>query len=350
MNEAVCTKKYLIKFQKLLKEGDCFIIRKPSLGDNMGRIIYVTSWDSYADKFPEYMADSGRPYVSTTYFATNLFINSDIDDINQFKSKLHCNDDQTTSSSYRVIGSSLVTSVEDDFLSKIALNTVIEVNDIAEVKKVFIVGTIKCVIPDVEWFKIPLRVQDSIGVLSLTLFDRDAKKLLNISAKDLLQKLTESEAEYNNLHPDEFNLLLDGKFAFKINISCFNLRNNIDSNMKFFGVSKITDDATILSTLENKIKNEEGSNTKIMHATSVEFSSQQIAHSKENDATTARTLHRNENSQHSFTAGLKRNLEDVYDVDDSPCQSISKSRKKLMADNEPDAVFSQKLLTPKIEK
>ncbi|KAD4385891.1 hypothetical protein E3N88_26060 [Mikania micrantha] len=276
MIEAVCSKKYLIKFQKLLKDGDCFIIRKPSLGDNMSpykilnhpykvhlhwgstvvkcmefrgtqygfsfspfeqfiqnsksRIIYVTLWDSYADKFSEYMADKepGRPYVSTTYFATNLFINSDIDDTNQFKSKLHCNDQQTTSSSYRVIGSSLVTLVEDDFLSKTALNTVIEVNDIAEV-------------------------------------------------------LCE--------HDDE------GNYEENQIFEC----NNDQCSQK------------VIDPLP-------------------------------------RTVHRNGNSQHSFTACLKRNLEDVYDVDDSPCESISKSRKKLMDGNEPKAVFSQKLLTSKIEK
>ncbi|KAD6453345.1 hypothetical protein E3N88_08050 [Mikania micrantha] len=367
MIEAVCNKKYLIKFQKLLKEGDCFIIRKPSLGDNMnpykilnhpykvhlnwgstvvkcmdfrgtqygfsfspfeqliqnsvadntildvigyvytyfpiqesistktgklcrrikihlqdyeGRIIYVTLWDSYADKFSEYMVDKEPGYLV------------------------------------------------DDFLAKTALNTVIEINDIAEVKKVVIVGTIKCVIPDVEWYYLACK------------------------------------GEYNNLHPDEFNLLLDRKFAFKIDISRFNLRNNVHSNMKFFGVSRITDDASVLSTLENKYKYEECSNTKVMHATSVDFSSQEIANSKdsvsftgdnstpfsENDATTARTVHRNGNSQHSFTDGLKRNLEDAYDVDDSPCQSVSKSRKKLIEDDESDAVFTQKLLAPKIEK
>ncbi|KAL8188530.1 hypothetical protein R6Q57_029818 [Mikania cordata] len=60
----------------------------------------------------------------------------------------------------------------------------------------------------------------------------------------------------------------------------------------------------------------------------------------ENDATTAMTVHRNGNSQHSFTNDLKRNLEDVYDVDDSPCQSVSRLRFRSLV-NGPTTAMSR---------
>lgn len=35
---------------------------------------------------------------------------------------------------------------------------------------------------------IPVRVQDNTGSITLTMFEQDAKKLLKISAKDLIEK------------------------------------------------------------------------------------------------------------------------------------------------------------------
>ena len=37
------------------------------------------------------------------------------------------------------------------------------------------------------WFKIPIRVQDPTGVISLTLFDGDANRLLRKNAQELLE-------------------------------------------------------------------------------------------------------------------------------------------------------------------
>ncbi|KAD7479021.1 hypothetical protein E3N88_02157 [Mikania micrantha] len=475
MIEAVCNKKYLIKFQKLLKEGDCFIIRKPSLGDNMdpykilnhpykvhlnwgstvvkcmdfrgtqygfsfspfeqliqnsvadntilgkGRIIYVTLWDSYADKFSEYMVDK-EPDVEWYYLACKVcsrkasrkwIIGEPDDEAHDSKNQLSLhlpqhhhdwggpraalwwpNDGCNMVEWPWLLRPSLIRtplirhSPSPQLHSLLPHSPFIFIRRPPPLRPVTFAGAHSPASLEPSSFasQAPIRPgPNPIRALAIrqprpsirhfmsfgqhhqpstrkpysaTLFGND-----NFSPT-IISKPKFTDGEYNNLHPDEFNLLLDRKFAFKIDISRFNLRNNVHSNMKFFGVSRITDDASVLSTLENKYKYEEGSNTKVMHATSVDFSSQEIANSKdsvsftgdnstpfsENVATTARTVHRNGNSQHSFTDGLKRNLEDAYDVDDSPCQSVSKSRKKLIEDDESDAVFTRKLLAPKIEK
>ncbi|KAI3808879.1 hypothetical protein L1987_24842 [Smallanthus sonchifolius] len=63
-------------------------------------------------------------------------------------------------------------------------------------------GTIKVVMSVEKRFKIPLRVQDSSGSVSITLF---ASMLLGISAKEVFDK-QEELCEFEEV-PVEFNLL-----------------------------------------------------------------------------------------------------------------------------------------------
>lgn len=125
--------------------------------------------------------------------------------------------------------------------------------------------------------KLPLVVQDSTGSVSLTVFDREASKILNTSAKALVDKHTAVRYYYdfvfyiNNFfdnilikcyikqggdnagYPEELNDLVGKKFAFRIDISEFNQKNNF----WVFGVSKVIDDADIICELKKKSNNSE---------------------------------------------------------------------------------------------
>ncbi|XP_076912067.1 uncharacterized protein LOC143570268 [Bidens hawaiensis] len=186
--------------------------------------------------------------------------------------------------------SGMFLSMYDEYLVRTEFNNIAEVN-LNQVKSIVIVGTIRMIPQDVPWyyiacnrkvykksdnakrdvavlvdedevyecktescnntviqylqsFKIPLDVQDSTGTLSLTLFDRDACKLLKTTASELIKKT----GVENGILPDEFRALLGKKFAFKIDISQYNL----DNHKWVFGVSKLTDDKDIIYELEKK--------------------------------------------------------------------------------------------------
>ncbi|MFS7959535.1 putative nucleic acid-binding protein [Helianthus anomalus] len=93
-------------------------------------------------------------------------------------------------------------------------------------------------------FKIPIKVEDCTGVVSLTMFDWEAKKFLKQTAKELLDKYVEGGC--NEIYPDELNSLVGKKFAFNIEVSNY----NVEYKYKSFGITKITHDVAILSTLE----------------------------------------------------------------------------------------------------
>ncbi|XP_076912822.1 uncharacterized protein LOC143571220 [Bidens hawaiensis] len=85
--------------------------------------------------------------------------------------------------------------------------------------------------------------------VSLTVFDREASKILNTSAKPLVEKHVSGGDKA--LYPDEFDVLAGKKFAFRIDITDFNQKNNF----WVFGVSKIIDDGDIIFELKKKSNN-----------------------------------------------------------------------------------------------
>ncbi|XP_024964663.1 uncharacterized protein LOC112504941 [Cynara cardunculus var. scolymus] len=93
-------------------------------------------------------------------------------------------------------------------------------------------------------FKISLRVQDDTGIVSLTLSDREANEVLNQTATELYEKVKESGDL--DMFPYELDVLLDRRFAIKIDITDYNIKNNCF----IYGISRLTDDDAILSELE----------------------------------------------------------------------------------------------------
>ncbi|CAH1447724.1 unnamed protein product [Lactuca virosa] len=96
---------------------------------------------------------------------------------------------------------------------------------------------------------IPINVQDGTGTIGLTLFDREAKRLLDISAYEL-KKIHEVAGDSDALFPMQLNVLKNRKFGFLVDITKY----NVDNYNNIYTILKLTEDVSILSELESKLE------------------------------------------------------------------------------------------------
>ncbi|KAJ0627018.1 putative transcription factor B3-Domain family [Helianthus annuus] len=258
------------------------------LEDLNNKQIFVTLWDGYADQIMEYESSNrgeknvvviiqfgkyrfwgGHLSVSNLYIVTRVLINSDIDEVADFKQRFIEKLSPEMSSSYSGLSSSVAKSATEEFLSDLTFFS-------HWTRFVVIVGTIKSFASNNEWFynactncnkkvstvtvvkekqdgtdgseevtllecktdicntrtvtsipriRLYIRVQDCIGIVSLTLFEREVTKLLKVNANQLLDNNIELANEGS--FPNELNSLLNMKFAFKIAVSSFNISKNL---------------------------------------------------------------------------------------------------------------------------
>ncbi|KAD3337479.1 hypothetical protein E3N88_32999 [Mikania micrantha] len=308
---------------------------------------------------------NGNPYVSNSFGSevSRLFINDEVDDIIKYKKRLMKKTVDDPSSIQLPFGLSMFCSLQDDFLTNTAFTNIGEICEIFEVKCVVIIGTIKAISKDMCWyymacercnrkvgtkyvtrfkedgsgdfedekvfecnnpkcnvkvvspvprFKIQIRVQDITGVVSLTLFDRDVTKLIQKTAREVLDDLNE-EDDFGK-YPSEITHLLEKKFAFKIEVSEFNLKNNY----QVYGILKLTDDSTVISELDKR------------------FNIIQVKTFTVDNTT-------------PFSK-VKRKLVDIYDLE---CESSVRDKKLHASDyeeNKLDVASKIPLLDPKVEK
>ncbi|KAI3820676.1 hypothetical protein L1987_08224 [Smallanthus sonchifolius] len=195
--------------------------------------------------------------VSNGYTGSKLFINADIEEISTFKNRFIEASISKSSTTQSGFTTSIFTSPEDEFLNKNQFFSIGEINITKETdgsgdfdEATFLeCESPKClnsVIPAVPKYKIPVRVQDCTGIVTLTLFDQVATKFLQFFANELLNN--NEELSKDGVIPDEFNSLIKKKWMFKIYVGEFNLANNKDG----YTISKVTDDPSIISELEKK--------------------------------------------------------------------------------------------------
>ncbi|XP_076916915.1 uncharacterized protein LOC143576774 [Bidens hawaiensis] len=221
--------------------------------DLSGNCVYLTLWDHYASKLSKYVLehfDEGQAiivlqfdrvkyytgsdgkekvYVSNS-FGSNIsrfFINDFLFEIEEYKNSLLALLNGNDVSVRKPIPVKMLSSVDDEFLRATDFFNIRDICTIIFPKSIIILGTIKAICPDTEWyyigcntcsrklmenngeggkeyecktvrcnvlgviptpgFKIKIRVQYSTGVVSLTLFDRDTKMLTNKTAKELIE-------------------------------------------------------------------------------------------------------------------------------------------------------------------
>ncbi|CAI9266563.1 unnamed protein product [Lactuca saligna] len=177
---------------------------------------------------------------------------------------------------------------------------------------------------------IPINVQDCTGTIGLTLFDREARRLLNISAYEL-KKIYDAAGDSDALFPMQLNVLKNRKFGFVVDITEYNV-NNYNN---IYTVLRVTEDMSIVCELESKIELMESNiffflNLDVISQTDESFTPSTV------DKSTA-------TSPCKISGDLKRNLQEIYDVDSGYDLSSTKAKRKSTAEETP-------LLIPKIEK
>ncbi|CAH1434000.1 unnamed protein product [Lactuca virosa] len=286
---------------------------------------------------------------------TKMFINSDIVEINHFKKELKADNNGGMLEKSITTLPSYSSSYMDDFKGKFPLKTVCEITK--PLKRFFEIGNEI----SISWFNCEYKtkstlvlrsvlqmwkqvnVQDHTGTIGLTLFDREAKRLLDISAFEL-KKIHEAAGDSLHLFPNQMNVLKNRKFAFLVDITSYNVinYNNI------YTVVKLTEDVSIVSDLESKL---EVISVQSVSLNEVPLQSDDVVQTVEKDVisqtdesfTLATVDKSSATSPMKISSDLKRNLHDIYDVDSGIDFSSTKSKRKSMGDGNP-------LLVPKVEK
>ncbi|KAL7614438.1 hypothetical protein Lser_V15G05038 [Lactuca serriola] len=241
---------------------------------------------------------NGIGEAKSHFEVTKLFINSDIYEINEFKNKLVYNFGITEKSITTL--QSYSSSYTDDFKGNFPLKTICEITKPIKEMKFLLVASIVNIRRNLPWYYeackkcgkkiipvpkanhsytdpekisetmvvgctnaqckkseiqtvikyiIPINVQDCTRTIGLTLFDREAKRLLNISAYEL-KKIHDAAGDSDGLFPMQLNVLKNSKFGFLVDITEYNV-NNYNN---IYTVLRVAEDMSIVSELESKIE------------------------------------------------------------------------------------------------
>ncbi|KAJ0883355.1 putative nucleic acid-binding, replication factor A [Helianthus annuus] len=271
----------------------------------------------------------------------------------------------------------MMCSVEDEFLNNDVFSPIAYLGSIIE--KVVIVGTIVAIVSDKMWyydgcnhckskveqkfetydkedgisdvrdekvyqcsnkdcqgkeffplsrFKILIRVQDSTGTVTLTLFDHEALKFAGKTAKELIEIQDEllTTNELPREYHVEFETLVNLKCAFVIKVTDFNIVNGVEN----YGISVVTTDVDILDELNKKWKIDQLDVSDSFGMSQSEFQYAGGECSKDGDSYTGDNStpvskdYVGELKQSS--SDLKRNLGDVYVIEEGLGSAASKSR------------------------
>ncbi|CAH1447969.1 unnamed protein product [Lactuca virosa] len=190
---------------------------------------------------------------------------------------------------------------------------------------------------------IPINVQDCTGTIGLTLFDREAKRLLNTSAYEL-KKIHEAAGDSDALFPMQLNVLKNRKFGFLVDITEYNVNNYNNIYIVF----KVTEDMSIVSELESKIElmsvQSVSLNQVPLESDDVVQTVQKDVISQTDESFTPSTVDKSTaTSPSKISTDLKRNLQEIYDVDSGDDLSSTKAKRKSIGEETP-------LLIPKLEK
>ncbi|XP_076955091.1 uncharacterized protein LOC143629803 [Bidens hawaiensis] len=183
-------------------------------------------------------------------------------------------------------------------------------------------------------FRIPIRVQDTTSVVSLTLFDRDARQLFNKAVDHFVT--TDVKLDPMHTFPDELNIILEKRFAFVVEVSDYNIRNSYD----VYGVIKLTDDEDVLSDLDKQLGHGQPNDNQSLTIGSTSglkttekdmckpSSNQFTPISMSEDVIPDRLESVDEkiNSNPIVDVKLKRKLDDAYDVHDDTGMSATKTK------------------------
>ncbi|KAJ0582116.1 putative nucleic acid-binding, replication factor A [Helianthus annuus] len=280
-----------------------------------GEIVRYTLWNGYAQQFNDFLSQNtknenvmaviqhakikkwqGQYTVSNDKLETRMFLNQEIDEVNELRRSLLVKQFEAGgSSSQTILSSQSVFPVRQEFLIETTKRHVAEIIEIESVMSCVVVATIKIVQENCGWFypacrncnkkvltkteylqyaktisdevmnllptslvcpkcecectsitikfKAHLRVQDETGSVSFVIFDKDVTKIICSTANDIRErqvKVNDTES-----FPHEISRLVEKKLAFKIEVSDYNL--NRDYHV--YTIQKECDDSDIIVEL-----------------------------------------------------------------------------------------------------
>nr|KAJ0211585.1 hypothetical protein LSAT_V11C400223680 [Lactuca sativa] len=151
----------------------------------------------------------------------------------------------SASSCFHATKSSIMYTVHDDFLKNSPFYQISMIHELDEGSYAIVLGTIRMFEDTQQCFMLKIRVQGLVGVVTLTLFDRDVRSILNISASHLIEKY---EKLGNSVgFPVEINELIGRKMAFKIIVKGFTSGRKCICG---YNISKISDNVDVIYALE----------------------------------------------------------------------------------------------------
>ncbi|CAI9293027.1 unnamed protein product [Lactuca saligna] len=182
---------------------------------------------------------------------------------------------------------------------------------------------------------IPINVQDCTGTIGLTLFDREARRLLNISAYEL-KKIHDAAGDSDALFPMQLNVLKNRKFGFVVDITEYNVNNYNNIYTELHNICPLfVNWKSIQSVSLNQVA---------LESDDVVQPVQKDVISQTDESFTPSTVDKSTaTSPCKISGDLKRNLQEIYDVDSGYDLSSTKAKRKSTAEETP-------LLIPKIEK
>ncbi|XP_052626961.1 uncharacterized protein LOC111892250 [Lactuca sativa] len=384
------------RFRHLLKEDESYIVIKPNMAAvtngfsytdlNFGlekhpKKIYVhlkvTIFGSQAYQISEYLKNNptvnfvvivmqflklniwnGLGEAKSHFEVTKLFINSDIYEINEFKNKLVSNFCEITEpiKEMKFLLVASIVNIRQNLpwyykACKKCGKKIIPVpktnhsytnpEGISETMVVECTNA-QCKKSEFQYI-IPINVQDCTGTIGLTLFDREAMRLLNISAYEL-RKIHDAAGDSDALFPMQLNVLKNRKFGFVVDITEYNV-NNYNN---IYTVLRVTEDMSIVSELESKIElmsiQSVSLNQVALESDNVVQPVQKDVISQTDESFTPSTVDKSTTTSPSkISCDLKRNLQEIYDVDSGYDLSSTKAKRISTAEETP-------LLIPKKEK
>ncbi|XP_052622302.1 uncharacterized protein LOC111911148 [Lactuca sativa] len=435
---ASCVKKWFPKFKRYLKEDSSIYVKKPNVAPNTSKFkfahpesklnfyhdtiyghmdtseqdkskhkmllhlqdiedtkLMITLWGHNAYYMHDFLANNnslapivvivqfarvkfinGRPFSSTYFDVSRVFINNDIDEITIYKNKLVSeNGQQLSSSGIKMIASKQDTE-HDDFVKNHLFSNIEDLFEPLEEKTVIIVGTVKGIRQNIRWYYLAcsnckksakekesstdkvdgshevaeiVTYEYNTGTLTLTLFDQEAKKLFKYTGKELYDK--NKKLGYNlELYPMELKVVLDRKLAIKIDIT----RYNVDNKSNIYGISRLTENADIIDELEKNNLTPQPANSDSFMIGSSDVGSHDTKVLKDSFLQTGENSTPCARDKSTATSPikfistpieLKRNLATCIDIDEMENLSTSKNPRLSPPDEQPTP-----LLVPKKEK
>ncbi|XP_035837691.1 uncharacterized protein LOC110898678 [Helianthus annuus] len=279
-----------------------------------GKVLRCTVWNGYALQIKDFISKipphehvmvvllhgkckewKGEYTVQSDKFATRIFLNQEIDEVDELRRRHILKFGQGSSStSQTILSSQSIFPLHKEFVTEGVKKHVDEISEIEEEMSCVVVATIKIVQEEYGWFyaacrkcfkkvmakseylqnvenvsddilrlpatslvcirchiectsvttkfKVQVRVQDESGSVSFVMFDRDVQKLLGLAASDIRERQVKAN---DTGFPHEIFRLVDKKAAFKIDVSEFNLKNDY----RVYTVQKTTEGPVIIAEL-----------------------------------------------------------------------------------------------------